>query len=163
MDASDPAPAPAPSGAGEGGVSAEGNKPVERIVGVFNPDTWWPSVEAKYGITRSEVTELPFDLDTSQATNLGMLFYGCISLTTVPKMDTSQVTNMGMMFNTCSSLTYVPDLDASKVWNTSGMFQGCKNLKNGKVRLIRPDGSLPQTTNGMIQNSGLTRMPFYTQ
>lgn len=140
-----------------------GAKPVERIVGRVSSDAWWTEMETKYGIARSEVTELPFDLDTSQATNLGMLFYGCYSLTTAPKMDTSQVENMGMMFVSCTSLTHVPDLDASKVWNTSGMFQSCRSLKNGQVRLIRPDGSLPESTNGMIQSSGLTRMPFYTE
>ena len=99
------------------------------------------------------------DMDTSQVTNMSYMFYGCSSLTQVPDMDTSQVTTMHSMFYNCSSLTQVPDMDTSQVTTASYMFRGCSSLTDGNVRLI---GKHPQvSTLSMIHQSGLTRRPFY--
>ena len=136
-----------------------------------------------YGTTHQTVQVLPFRLDTSQATNVSYIFYNCSSLITVPVLDTSQATNMSDMFRNCSSLTSVPDLDTSQATNMnymfdgcssltsvpdldtsqatymSGMFYGCSSLTDGNVRCI---GKHPDVaTLFMIQNSGLTREPFY--
>lgn len=115
----------------------------------------------KYGLNYTTVRELPFNLDTSQVTNMNGMFYGCSSLVSVPDMDTSQVTNMGNMFRVCSSLVSVPDLDASNVTEMRYMFNGCQSLTDGKVRLIRPDGTKPYSRGYMISNSSLTREPFF--
>ena len=106
----------------------------------------------------SSLTSVP-DMDTSQVTNMSPMFYGCSSLTTVPDMDTSQVTNMSSMFYGCSSLTTVPDMHTSNASDVSRMFYGCSSLTDGNVRLIGKRTGV--NTYGMIQDSGLTREPFY--
>ena len=104
------------------------------------------------------LTSVP-DMDTSKVTNMSSMFSDCSSLTVVPEMDTSNVTNMGYMFDTCRALTSVPDMDTSKVTFVGFMFRECSSLTDGGVRLI---GKHPDVvTVGMIQNSGLTREPFY--
>ena len=106
----------------------------------------------------SSLTTVP-DMDTSKVTNMSGMFSNCHALTSVPDMDTSRVTNMGYMFRGCWSLTSVPDMDTSKVTFVGFMFNECSSLTDGGVRLI---GKHPNVgTSGMIQNSGLTREPFY--
>ena len=139
----------------------------------------------QYGVNYQTVQELPFRLDTSQATSLINLFNGCSSLTQVPDMDTSQVTSMSSMcrgcssltqvpdmdtsqvtsmssmFYNCGALTQVPDMDTSQVTNVHSMFYNCGALTDGNVRLI---GRHPNVINtNMILGSGLTREPFYDQ
>ena len=114
-----------------------------------------------FGTTYQTVTELPFLLDTSQATWLAHMFRDCTALVTVPPLDTSNVTRMEYMFENCQSLTHVPDLDAAAAENCRYMFRHCHQLTDGNVRLI---GRHPNVaTNSMIDNSGLTREPFYDQ
>ena len=66
--------------------------------------------------------------DTSNVTNMGIMFYNCESLTSVPLFDTSKVTRMYNMFQNCKSLTSVPLFDTSKVTETSSMFYNCASL-----------------------------------
>ena len=115
----------------------------------------------RYGLDYRKVTELPFNLDTSQVTNMNNMFYQCSSLVSVPAMDTSQVTNMNNMFYQCSSLVSVPDMDTSKVTTMNAMLYGCSALKDGNVRLIRPSSTKPSSRTNMILISGLTREPFF--
>ena len=72
------------------------------------------------------------NLDTSNATNMGSMFYSCSSLTSLnaSNFNTSNVTNMGDMFYSCSSLTSldVSSFDTSKVTNMYRMFGSCSNL-----------------------------------
>ena len=106
----------------------------------------------------TSLTHVP-DMDTSQVTIMNNMFNRCAALTSVPDMDTSQVTNMEAMFNGCTSLTHVPDMDTSQVTTTRYMFNECTSLTDGNVRLI---GRHPQVnTEYMIDDSGLTREPFY--
>ena len=161
-------------------------KPVEVMPPTPN---WWDARDwlraklTEYGEGYRMVEELPFEIDSRQATNMRDMFYSCSSLTTVPTMDTSQVTSMYRMFHSCSaltvvpemdtsqvtdmaamfygcsSLTTVPDMDTSQVTSVYDMFRGCSALTDGNVRLI---GKHPRVdTARMIQNSGLTREPFY--
>ena len=106
------------------------DKPVVEIIGTSGNQSrdQFRQVCIEFGTTYDTVEELPFDLDTSQATNLLGLFDGCSNLTAVSKLDTSSVTNMGAMFNRCSSLTAVPELDTSSVTNMGDMFYGCSSL-----------------------------------
>ena len=106
----------------------------------------------------SSLTTAPV-MDTSQATNMLSMFDGCSSLTTAPVMDTSQATDMRSMFRDCSSLTTVPDMDTRNVTDVSDMFRGCSSLTDGNVRLIGKRTGV--STVRMIQDSGLTREPFY--
>ena len=96
---------------------------------------------AQHGVNYQTVQELPFLLDTSQATNLDSMFAACASLTTVPDLDTSQATNLTRMFAGCMSLTTVPDLETSQATNLSDMFAGCASLTTV------PDLDTSQATN----------------
>lgn len=99
------------------------------------------------------------NMDTTGVTNMRSMFYDCQSLTSVPEMDTSSVMNMQSMFEGCSALTSVPDMDTSGVVITAFMFYGCSSLTDGNVRLI--GRASPIDYRDMIDNSGLTRLPFY--
>lgn len=106
----------------------------------------------------SALTTVP-DLDTAQVTEMTSLFDGCKSLTTVPQLDTRNVTGMFAMFRDCSSLTSVPDMDTEQVRDLRYMFVRCARLTDGNVRLINK--RLFANTSDMITGSGLTREPFY--
>ena len=146
-----------------GGERVFSGKPVEVMPpisgGGWGARDWLRSKLEEYGENYQKVTEIPFEIDTGEATSMRGMFQGCSSLTTVPDMDTRQVTNMSYMFYGCSSLTTVPDMDTHQVTNMSSMFSGCSSLTDGNVRLI---GKHPQvSTSSMIFQSGLTRRPFY--
>ena len=104
------------------------------------------------------LTSVP-PMDTSSVTDMEYMFTQCYALTEVPEMDTSSVTSMEYMFYACSSLTTVPDMDTSQVTNMRQMFRNCSSLTDGNVRLIGKRRGVD--TSLMIQNSGLTRKPFY--
>ena len=71
-------------------------------------------------------------LNTSQVTDMGCMFYGCASLTSLDltRFDTSKVTDMGWMFSGCGSLTSLDltSFDTSKVTDMEEMFSGCESL-----------------------------------
>ena len=71
-------------------------------------------------------------LNTSQVTDMGCMFYGCASLTSLDltSFDTSQVTQMSCMFYGCASLTSLDltSFDTSKVTDMEEMFSGCESL-----------------------------------
>ena len=70
----------------------------------------------------------------TNVTNMGMMFYGCSSLISLPdisKWNTKNVTDMREMFNECSSLISLPDVSKWKTENVtdmSDMFYGCSSL-----------------------------------
>lgn len=74
------------------------------------------------------------NLDTSEVTDMSLMFEGCISLKTIDltNFDTSKVTNMNAMFYDCSSLTdlNVSKFDTRNVSSMMSMFNSCTNLKN---------------------------------
>ena len=63
--------------------------------------------------------------DTSNVTNMILMFYNCSRLTSIPLIDTSNVTNMNSMFKDCSKLTSVPLIDTSNVTDMTSMFELC--------------------------------------
>ena len=85
-----------------------------------------------YNFTNLQTITFGDNFDTSNVTNMGAMFEGCNSLTTldVSKFDTSNVTNMQSMFSRCSSLTTidVSKFDTSNVTDMSSMFQTCSSL-----------------------------------
>ena len=102
---------------------------------------WLQAKLTEYGEDYRTVEELPFEIDTSQVTNMSYMFYGCRALTTVPDMDTSQVTTMQSMFYNCRALTTVPDMDTSQVTDMQSMFYNCRALTTV------PDMDTSQVTN----------------
>ena len=145
-----------------GGQRVFSGKPVEVMPptpGWYDARDWLRAKLTEYGEDYRTVQELPFEIDAGESSNLDSMFRGCSSLTTVPDMDASQVTDMQSMFNGCSSLTTVPDMDTGQVTIMSDMFRGCSSLTDGNVRLIGKRTGV--STTRMIQDSGLTREPFY--
>ena len=106
-------------------------KPVEVMpptVGSYDAMDWLRATLTEYGESHETVKELPFEIDSSQVTNMLNMFQNCYALTSVPAMDTRNVTYMGGMFRGCSSLTSVPDMDTRNVTNMSSMFSNCRAL-----------------------------------
>ena len=72
------------------------------------------------------------NFNTSRTTNMGYMFFGMSSLTSLnlSNFDTSKVTNMRGMFQGMSSLTTLDlsNFDTSQVTIMSGMFKGMSNL-----------------------------------
>ena len=100
----------------------------------FRPTTtksWFYNLKA---LTTIEGLE---NLNTSEATNMGWMFYGCSSLKelNVSNFNTSKVTAMSALFAGCSGLTSlnVSNFNTSKVTNMSMMFNGCSSLKELNV------------------------------
>ena len=121
-----------------GGERVFSGKPVEvmpALSGAYDAQDWLRAKLTEYGEDYRTVEELPFEIDSSQVTNMSSMFDGCSSLTTVPDMNTHNVTNV------------------------SYMFYGCSSLTDGNVRLIGKRTGV--NTYDMITQSGLTREPFY--
>lgn len=75
------------------------------------------------GTSYDTVTALPFEVDTSRATNVSSLFYGCQALTSAPTLDLSNVTSVDSMFQQCQALTSVPAMYLPKVTDLDYMFR----------------------------------------
>ena len=99
------------------------------------------NVDSKYlfaniGYSVANGTEVKIEglenLDTSNVTNMGLMFDTCKKVTSldVSKFDTSNVTNMSSMFQHCSGLTSlnVSKFDTSKVTDMRYMFSSCSGL-----------------------------------
>ena len=72
------------------------------------------------------------NLNTSNVTSMGSMFYGCSGLTSldVSHFDTGNVTHMNDMFEGCSGLTSldVSHFDTGNVTSMGSMFYGCSGL-----------------------------------
>ena len=75
--------------------------------------------------------------NTSQVTDMGNMFFDCLSLTSLDlsNFNTSQVTDMNNMFFGCSKLTNldVSNFNTTKVTNMGNMFSLCSSLKSLNV------------------------------
>ena len=94
------------------------------------------------------------NLDTSKATDMSHMFYGCNNLTTldVSNFNASNVTTMNSMFSSCSGLTSldVSNWDTSNVTDMNSMFYTCSNLTNLDVSNL--DTSKVTNMNYMFSN-----------
>ena len=86
-----------------------------------------------YFVGFSKMTSVDLSaLDTSQVTNMNVMFASCSSLTSldVSKFDTSNVTDMSYMFSGGLNIEEinVSSFDTSKVTNMSYMFYRCSKL-----------------------------------
>ena len=80
----------------------------------------------KFG--NSTFSEIPDIYNFENVTDMGNMFRGCSSLTTIPEINTSNVTDMGYMFYNCENLTTISPIDTSNVTSMYSMFDGCVNL-----------------------------------
>ena len=67
-------------------------------------------------------------LDTQNVTNMGYMFYKCLSLITIPLFNTLNVISMNGMFFDCWKLKEVPLFNTQNVLDISNMFRNCKSL-----------------------------------
>lgn len=96
--------------------------------------------------------------DTSSVTNMWSMFWYCSALQSVPLFNTSNVTHMNMMFQYCSSLSTVPLFDTSNVTIMLVMFAGCSSLST--VPLF--DTSKVTDMNGMFNGcTSLQSIPLF--
>ena len=97
--------------------------------------------------------------DTSNAVDIGNLFYACSSLTAIDVSNfvTSKVTGTGSMFRDCTNLTSidVSNFDTSKVTDMGGMFAGCAKLES--LDLTNFDFSKVETMYIMFQGDRALR------
>ena len=81
-----------------------------------------------YNVTRIDL----INMDTSNTTNMGAMFYYCPKLTNldISKFDTGKVANMASMFSAVSMIEQldVSNFDTSSLLNASYMFANCSKL-----------------------------------
>ena len=94
------------------------------------------------------------NIDLSNVTNMGSMFYSCSSLQSIDlsKFDTSKETSMNSMFYSCSSLQSLDlsNFNTSKVINMTSMFNGCSSLQS--LDLSNFDTSKVTKMGGMFAN-----------
>lgn len=139
----------------------------------------------KRGLDYRTVEEIPFDLDLTEATDTSHLFESFRALKRQPRVIWPDGdVNMERMYQHCSNieyvqpppkaadlmhfafwgcekLEYIPDIDTSDASGFQSTLRDTPLLKDGNVRFIGR-GRNPyyfQT----IDNSGLTRLPFYDE
>ena len=74
------------------------------------------------------------NIDLSNVTNIGSMFYSCSSLQSLDlsNFNTSNVTSMNSMFYSCTSLQslYLSNFDTINLTNMGAMFSGCSSLQS---------------------------------
>ena len=84
------------------------------------------------GFSKLKEVENSKNLNTSQVTEMTMMFYECTSLTSLDlsSFNTANVTIMNYMFSGCSSLKTLNLLwfETTKAESTRGMFENCSSL-----------------------------------
>ena len=105
---------------------------------MFNADSHPNTATEDTKFTNNEkIKSIKFskNIDTSNVTGMGAMFYKCKSLTTIEGLgsfDTSNVTDMTFMFSGCESLDNldISSFDTSNVTSMKNMFNVCKSLSN---------------------------------
>ena len=122
--------------------------------------------ELKYGFSFNRSKDNPRfikriildNYDTSSVTDMGGMFFGCSSLSSLDLsgFDTSSVTDMGSMFSGCSSLSSLDlsGFDTSSVTDMMWMFSGCSSL----VSLDLSGFDTSSVTNMMAMFSGCSSL-----
>jgi len=125
-----------------------------------SPNVWDITYETNdwQGMLSSQASLLEvLGANTTGVTNMTNMFYGCMTLTTIPLFDTSNVTNMSGMLFECMSLTNIPLLNTSKATNMQYMFANCTNVQSGALALYQQASSQanpPSNHNRTFMNCG---------
>lgn len=77
--------------------------------------------------------------NTAGCTSFKRAFQGCWAITEVWNLDTSDALNMGLAFSYCKNLQNLCKLDCSSCEDISAMFQYCFRLDNVELVLIDDD------------------------
>jgi surface protein len=113
----------------EGGGEGGGPNPYQELyMRRTNNATNMTGLFAYYNFSELDLS----DFDTSKATNMNYMFYGCNSLTSLnlSGFDTSNVTDMSDMFSYCKTLISLnlSNWNTNKVTDMSDMFCYCNKL-----------------------------------
>jgi len=68
-------------------------------------------------------------MDTTNVSNMSLLFDGCSTLVNAPELNMGQVTTASYMFRNCSYLTNVPLYNTSALTQPNSMFESCTSLR----------------------------------
>ena len=102
------------------------------ITSIEGGSKYAPRYISFYAYTGTELNEEIANLDTSNITSMGSMFYNCAKLTDLDLSSfiTSEVTNMNHMFTYCRKLTSLKlnNFNTSKVTDMSYMFSTCNEL-----------------------------------
>ena len=66
--------------------------------------------------------------NTQNVTSMSNMFYNCLSLQSVPLFNTQKVTAMQQMFQSCTSLNFIPNFNTTLVTNFTSFATGCNSL-----------------------------------
>lgn len=146
---------------------------------MFYEESNLTSIEGIENLNMSECTNMGFmfyncqnltildvsHFDTSKVTKMNGVFWGCRNLTELDlsHFDTSNVTVMNSMFKDCSNLTELDlsSFDTSKVTNTNFMFNGCRKL-TATLNIMNMPTSHNNMCNGAASSSGAQLTLKYT-
>lgn len=112
-------------------------------------------VEANINLSDNTLRYFP-KVDTSNMTDMTVMFSDATSLAYVPLLNTSKVTNMNQMFAGCESLSKIELIDTSKVTTMGNMFSGCLDLRTIPQFDTRNVTNMTQ----MFYNSGISILPL---
>ena len=110
------------------------------------------------GVTKanSTLTKVMVEEECLLPKDIGRMFYGCSSLTSLDlsNFDTSQVTAMSGMFKNCSNLLEitVDKFDTSNVTDSTDMFFGCVLLPNYDSTKIDKSMAILTISGGYLTN-----------
>ena len=86
--------------------------------------------------------------DSPNVTDIAQIAYQCSSLTEVPIGTGDALTKVDNAFNGCSRLRRINGtLDFSKLASTGNIFFGCDSLEEVRIKCLKADLSLQQSTN----------------
>ena len=102
------------------------------VIGNYVGSKYAPRYISFYNYSGTDLDYEIANLDTSNVTSMGSMFYSCSKLTTLDlsSFNTSNVNDMNYMFGSCTHLTTLDltSFDTSNVNNMSYMFNSCQKL-----------------------------------
>jgi hypothetical protein len=131
-------------------------------------DTWVSSTDlgSKYN-GNTTISYMP-TVDTSAATSMRSMFWGCPNLYGIAPLNTTNVKDMYELCRNCGSLIDFPLIDASKLTSDSkksGMFTSCNKLSDKSLdnilQMCISMTSLISTATKTLASIGITNTSFY--
>lgn len=119
---------------------SEDNKSLYRVLTVNNISSYKDRIVYLPKVDTSNMTDMSLmfndfaflvaipHLKTTNVTTMMGMFWNCRSLVCIPPMYTKNVTSMASMFTECRSLVFVPQLETTNVTNMYRMFMSCNSI-----------------------------------
>ena len=100
----------------------------DQEIPVGDAGLWLANALTDMGENPNTLTEIPFELDISNADSLAGLFSRLPKLEVAPELDASSAQYITSMFEGCTSLTSVSGINAPNAVDVSDIFKGCTSL-----------------------------------